>query len=249
MPEESPGVPPGPPSRPGVGLPPPPLATEAVVGVRDVPLPWTTPLATLGAGVVGGALLAASLHYTHVTTRAPGVDAVLDGSVLLWWTGVIGAGAAAVDRLAPRWSAPGRWALGMGAAAVPNPAILALALVESGSPPWGVVLLICLVAGALFAVLGAGLGLARRSSEGLWWRLPLAGALVMAALPGGLVGAGVAVQAFMGGPTSLPGPVPVQIVVLAGVLGLCGGLIGLALAERLHRATRARRRVGEQVRP
>jgi len=232
-------------------LPPPPLATEAAVGVPDAPLPWSTPVATLGAGVVGGALLAALVHWTpHFTSLPRAADAVLNGCVLVWWTGIIGAGAAALDRLAPRWRASGRWALGMGlAAAAPNPGILAGAMVGSGSVPWGPVLLMGLAAGAAFAVLGAGLGLARRSSEGLWWRLPLAGALVMAALPASLVAAGVAVQACRGWGTSLPRLVLVMVVVLAGVLGLCGGLIGLALAERLHRATRARERVGEQVRP
>jgi hypothetical protein len=218
-----------------VRLPPPPLATEAVVRVREVPLPWSTPLATLAAGAVASAALAASLHYTEGT---PMGEAVLSAATLWWWTGIIGAAVVAADRLLPRWPAPGRWALGMAVAVlVPNP-VVAWKMLGGGAMNWGSLMVMGVVAAALFAALGAGLGFARRSSQGLWWRLPLAGALVMAALPGSLVSVGVAVQAFVGGPTSLPGPVLVRIVALAGVLALCGGLIGLALAERLWRAER-----------
>ena len=100
------------------------------------------------------------------------------------------------------------------------------------------------VAAVECGLLGLALGLARRRSRALWWSLPASGALVAGGLHLALWGAIIAVEVARG---SIPLSLIMQIVppgaptvtVFAAQLALFGGAIGLALAERTHRALRA----------
>ena len=239
---DRPTTPPLPPSL-AVGLPPPPLATEAVPSPRDVPLPWTTPIATLLAGAIGSAGMARVLNFVLGTH---GLEPFWIGGVILWYVGLAGLGGTAADHILPMWPATARWALAAGlAGAVPNP-VLILEMADTGSVEWAVVTIMAAVVGVVLALFGAALGHARRSSEGLWWKLPLTGAGAAGAMPTAVVGVAVAWSLLFAGPGGLPGSAAAEIAATVAGMSLLGGLVGLALAERLHWALRARRRAMAQ---
>jgi len=237
MPEgDRPGAPPLPPKE-EVAPPPPPLATELVVRARDVPLPWTTPLATLLAGVVGSA---AMVGATHLVLGAPWTDedTFWIGGGLVWFTALGGLTGATADHLLASWPAAGRWALGWAVAGLlPNP-ILILSMAVWGRVEWWIVGMWGAGAGVLLALFGAALGFARRSPEGLWWKLPLTGAGAGSAMAAVYAGVGLVVQIAGGGPSGFPSSVVLEIAAVAASLAVLGGLVGLALAERLWRAQR-----------
>jgi len=235
---DRPTTPPLPP-LPVVGLPPPPLATEAVLSPRDVPLPWTTPIATLLAGAIGSAGMAGVVYFVF---GAHDLQPLWIGGVILWYAGLGGLAGTAADRVLPMWPAAGRWGLAAGlAGVVPNP-VLILEMADTGSVEWAIVTGMGAVVGVLLALFGVALGYARRSSEGLWWKLSLTGAGAAGAMPATIVGVVVAWSVLFHGPGGLPSSAALEIAATVAAIGLLGGLVGLAVAERLHWALRARRR-------
>ena len=121
MTDERPELPPRLPPRPSVPLPPSPLARERLADPAAVPLPWSTPLVTLVAGIVAGE--AAALAW--VAINHPGDDWHLVLATFAWYGLTVGLGATVMDHVAPSWPLTLRWGLGMGAAALPpDPAIL-----------------------------------------------------------------------------------------------------------------------------
>jgi len=227
--------------EPGGGapdMPPPPLAQPAAERAPDPPLPWSAPVATVVAVLAVSPLIMLLLWRTAQDRKA-----WWEVPLLFAWYGLTaGLGAAIMDRLEPRWSAPGRWALGMGVlSVVPSPAFLVIMAVQAKVSPSAPVAF-AVVAAIECGVLGWALGLARRRSHGLWWRLPVYGSLAAAGPPLALMGAAIALQVAVQrgspAPALLLYILPGALAVVA-VLALFGGAIGLALAERTHRALRA----------
>jgi len=219
-------------------LPPSPM-TDPSERPRDMPLPWSTPLATLVAAAACAPVMALWLRLTAQQGQEP--RAWWEVPLILAWCGLTtGLGAAVMDHAAQRLSAPVRWGLGMaGAALLPSPALVLVARIEVGTGPWAVVAF-TVVAAIGSGLLGLTLGFVRRQPGGLLWKLPASGALVAGGAPLVLVAAGAAVQTAAGG----AGPVPWGHVLFGAsgpclVLALFGGAVGLAVAERLRRAVRA----------
>ncbi len=219
-------------------MPPSPMAQPVAERAPDPPLPWSTPVATVLAVLAVSPVVMLLLWLTAQDRKAWWEVPLL----FVWYGLTVGLGATIMDRLKPGWSAPRRWALGMAVlSVVPSPAFLVIMAVEAKVEPSALIAFVELAAVGC-GLLGWALGSARRRSQALWWRLPVNGALVAGGLPLALMGAAVALQvAIQRGSSSpafllyiLPGALAV-----AAVLALFGGAIGLALAERTHRALRA----------
>jgi hypothetical protein len=223
------------PSAAGAPLPPSPMAAERVVrGARDVPLPWATPFVVAAMG-----LAPAGAFFALIATTGYAPDqACASATALLWQILAAALGATILDHHAAKWATAGRWALGMGLLGlVPNPAMV-ISMAASGHIGWKGVALWAVEAGAGGATLGAALGFARRSVEGVLWKLPLVGAGVVSALPVMLVVGECAVSAIATGGSFRQAlgavSVPWQIWVSLGILGAGGVAIGLGLALSLR---------------
>lgn len=154
-------------------VPPSPLAEPSPSGPGpDVALPWTTPIATALAALVGeSAMVVYEVYVGYVQPAMVGgmalciVDDVLASALR-------GLGAAVADRIRPLWPCWARWTVGIAvASAIPGPLEVRTAIgrglvpaMQATSPHivWG-------------AAIGLVFGLVARGRHGLLWKLALAG--------------------------------------------------------------------------
>ncbi len=170
MADERPVLPPRMPPPPLAPLPPPPLAHEYVPDPAAVPLPWTTPLMTLLAGAIAGG---AAVLVMRLVAHSSEEWHLLFGT-LAWYGLMAGLGATAMDHWAPGWPPIGRWALGVGLAALLPDPVIVVEMAVRGRWDAGFFSILGLAMGVLFGLFGVALGWARSSGEDLVWKLPLA---------------------------------------------------------------------------
>ena len=208
--------------------------TEVVPVPPDTPLPWTTPALGVVAGALAGITHALAVSSTPIEPLAVwmfGTTTAVTGGLFLL-------GPTIFDRVMDESPRPTRWAVGMALGAlVPVVVMLglvisfgALALLPAGWT-WAFRLVLPVVVGG---VLGWLLGQAANLTPGLLWKLPMVGASVLCLIS---VTERISFIYSIFRTTGVPfGLLPQYHAVVAhGVLGL---LLGLALAERLHRARR-----------
>jgi hypothetical protein len=157
-------------------------------------------------------------------------------------------GLVAGDRALPRWPRAARWALGLGLAClVPDPDFVLQMIQYPLRPLHPAQVTTELMPWVPFAILmGCFLGLAARRPEGVLWRLPAVGVVVQAGPM--LV---ILLIAVIFAPSSLPtGRGAVFTLVWCLVEGvLHGGLLGLAIGERLRAAWRRDLSLGQARAP
>ena len=93
-------------------LPPSPLSEPHAASSSDTALPWPVAHATAIAGLIGGSVAVAPAVLGSQPPAWRVLAAWLGTSVA--YGALLGASAAAVDRMLPRWARASRWPLGMG---------------------------------------------------------------------------------------------------------------------------------------
>jgi len=205
-----------------------------------VALPWSAALTVTGACVAVGLLsvLVRSLQARIGGAPAGGVGSLGTVGIRSAWAALYWAvGLVAGDRALPHWPRAARWALGLGLGSlVPDPGFVLQMIQHPLHPPHPADMTTQLLPWVPFAILfGYFLGLAARRPEGVLWRLPVVGVAIQA---GPMLVLLLIAAVFV--PSSLPtgrGAVFTLVWCLAeGVLH--GGLLGLAVGERLRAAWR-----------
>ena len=203
-------------------------------------LPWSTVLTVTAACVTVGLLSFVARALQARISGAPGVAAGSLGTVGIrsaWAAAFWGVGLVTADRALLRWPRWARWTLGLGLGSlVPDPGLVLQAMYHPHRPIVFGDLSTQLLPWVPFAVLlGCFLGLAARRPQGVLWRLPAVGAAVQA---GPILVLTLVAVIFV--PSSLPtGRGAAFTLVWCLVEGvLHGGLLGLAIGERLRAAWR-----------
>jgi len=213
------------------------MAGAAPPRFADVLLPWNTPLLTGLAGLTSAAPVVL-LTLTHYSLTWSALTLALAGAA----GALVGLGAVVVERLFPRWPRPLRWAVGMaarGLVPVFAPVVFWYAYATTGqiAPALFQALLdvvFTLVAGGLT---GLGMGLAATRSEGLFWRLLIAGGAIGMVRSLLSIPLAAAEHAAVGVPlAALTWQYWGELLLSNCLFGL---FLGLALAERLSAAYRA----------